>query len=187
MCRVAISSRKRYQNRIFFEVHIRNFSFVAFLRKLLITLLRCSFPLYHVCIVCAPCRAWCPMLPWCLLQVVVVSEIVGLRAHLTKPIDGWASLATEEGYDIIQPTKRSTRYRVGATSVALRGWFWSVTRIHLLFIDHALCALAHELERFFRTSAARPWRVRFFQIMPSCSASWCSYDYGVGVIRARGG
>lgn len=44
--------------------------------------------------------------------IVVVSEIRDLRAHLIKPFDGWASLATEEGYDIIQPTRRSTRYRV---------------------------------------------------------------------------
>eukprot|EP00904_Undaria_pinnatifida_P001723 jgi/Undpi1/11551/HiC_scaffold_30.g13848.m1 len=44
--------------------------------------------------------------------MVVVSEIRGQRAHLIAPFNGWASLSTEEGYEIIQPTKRSTRYRV---------------------------------------------------------------------------
>lgn len=50
-------------------------------------------------------------------QMVVVSEIRGQRAHLIAPFNGWASLSTEEGYEIIQPTKRSTRYRVGTTVV----------------------------------------------------------------------
>eukprot|EP00752_Nemacystus_decipiens_P010538 g9384.t1 len=44
--------------------------------------------------------------------IVVVSEIRHRRAHITKPLDGWASISTEDGYQIIEPTKRSTKYKV---------------------------------------------------------------------------
>eukprot|EP00903_Cladosiphon_okamuranus_P020031 g18399.t1 len=45
-------------------------------------------------------------------SIVTVSEIRNRRAHITKPLDGWASVSTEDGYQIIEPTKRSTKYKV---------------------------------------------------------------------------
>ncbi|CAN0420992.1 unnamed protein product, partial [Ectocarpus sp. 12 AP-2014] len=44
--------------------------------------------------------------------VVSVSEVRQRRAHIVKPVDGWASLSTEDGYGIIEPTKRCSRYKV---------------------------------------------------------------------------
>ncbi|CAN0365522.1 unnamed protein product [Pylaiella littoralis] len=44
--------------------------------------------------------------------IVTVSEVRNRRAHIVKPVDGWASLCTEDGYCIIEPTKRNTRYKV---------------------------------------------------------------------------
>lgn len=46
------------------------------------------------------------------IQVVSVSEVRQRRAHIVKPVDGWASLCTEDGYGIIEPTKRCSRYKV---------------------------------------------------------------------------
>lgn len=46
------------------------------------------------------------------IQVVSVSEVRQRRAHIVKPVDGWASLSTEDGYGIIEPTKRCSRYKV---------------------------------------------------------------------------
>ena len=45
-------------------------------------------------------------------QVVVVSEIRRRRAHIVKPVDGWVSLQTEDGYVIVGPMERSTKYKV---------------------------------------------------------------------------
>ncbi|CAN0084424.1 unnamed protein product [Scytosiphon promiscuus] len=44
--------------------------------------------------------------------VVVVSQVRSRRAHIMKPVDGWASLSTESGYVILQAISRPTKYKV---------------------------------------------------------------------------
>ncbi|CAN0284994.1 unnamed protein product, partial [Hapterophycus canaliculatus] len=45
--------------------------------------------------------------------VVVVSQVRSRRAHIVKPMDGWASLSTESGYVILEAISRPTKYKVG--------------------------------------------------------------------------
>ncbi|CAM9143995.1 unnamed protein product [Ectocarpus sp. 8 AP-2014] len=44
--------------------------------------------------------------------VVVVAQIWSRRAHILEPVDGWASLSTENGYRILESATRSTKYQV---------------------------------------------------------------------------
>eukprot|EP00752_Nemacystus_decipiens_P010546 g9391.t1 len=43
---------------------------------------------------------------------VVVDQIRSRRAHLVKPMDGWASLSTETGYRILESVGRPAKYKV---------------------------------------------------------------------------
>lgn len=45
-------------------------------------------------------------------EIVVVSQVRARRAHIKKPMDGWASLATESGYVIMEAIARPTKYKV---------------------------------------------------------------------------
>ncbi|CAM9832149.1 unnamed protein product [Ectocarpus sp. 6 AP-2014] len=44
--------------------------------------------------------------------VVVVAQVRSRRAHIIKPMDGWASLSTESGYVILEAIARPTKYKV---------------------------------------------------------------------------
>eukprot|EP00903_Cladosiphon_okamuranus_P015506 g14316.t1 len=44
--------------------------------------------------------------------VVVVAEVRSRRAHIVKPMDGWASLSTENGYRILESVGRPVKYKV---------------------------------------------------------------------------
>lgn len=46
------------------------------------------------------------------LQIVVVDQVRARRAHICKPVDGWASLSTESGYVIMEAIARPTKYKV---------------------------------------------------------------------------
>ena len=48
----------------------------------------------------------------CAHQVVVVAQVRSRRAHILKPMDGWASLSTENGYRILESVQRPTKYKV---------------------------------------------------------------------------
>lgn len=43
---------------------------------------------------------------------MVVSQVRSRRAHIVKPMDGWASLQTESGYVILEAIMRPTKYKV---------------------------------------------------------------------------
>lgn len=43
---------------------------------------------------------------------MVVDQVRARRAHISKPLDGWASLSTESGYIIMEAIARPTKYRV---------------------------------------------------------------------------
>lgn len=45
-------------------------------------------------------------------SIVVVDQVRARRAHISKPLDGWASLSTESGYIIMEAIARPTKYRV---------------------------------------------------------------------------
>eukprot|EP00903_Cladosiphon_okamuranus_P020039 g18406.t1 len=44
--------------------------------------------------------------------VVVVAQVRSRRAHILKPMDGWASLSTENGYRILESVGRPTKFKV---------------------------------------------------------------------------
>eukprot|EP00904_Undaria_pinnatifida_P001724 jgi/Undpi1/11552/HiC_scaffold_30.g13849.m1 len=43
---------------------------------------------------------------------VTVRQVRSRRAHIVKPMDGWASMSTESGYVIMEAIMRPTKYKV---------------------------------------------------------------------------